>query len=65
MMSCPISADKVVADLDLCTYEYLDHMDVDALPVIAKSSRTHFSGPKEVALLAQAVRPKAGDCSHF
>jgi L-ascorbate metabolism protein UlaG (beta-lactamase superfamily) len=34
----------VEADLVLCTHEHLDHMDIDALPVFAKASRTHFAG---------------------
>lgn len=47
LMTCPISAEEVDADLFVCTHEHLDHMDIDALPVIAKHSRTHFAGPIE------------------
>jgi L-ascorbate 6-phosphate lactonase len=47
MMSCPIRPEDVVADLIVCTHEHLDHMDVDALPQIAKNGRTHFAGPVE------------------
>lgn len=47
MMSCPIRAEDVVADLVLCTHEHLDHMDTDALPAIAQNSRTRFAGPVE------------------
>jgi L-ascorbate 6-phosphate lactonase len=47
MMSCPIRAEDVVTDLVLCTHEHLDHMDTDALPIIAKDSRTRFAGPVE------------------
>jgi L-ascorbate metabolism protein UlaG (beta-lactamase superfamily) len=31
------------------THEHLDHMDTDALPIVAKKSRTHFAGPMECA----------------
>jgi L-ascorbate 6-phosphate lactonase len=47
MMSSPIAPSEVVADLVICTHEHLDHMDTDALPVIAQTSRTHFAGPTE------------------
>jgi L-ascorbate 6-phosphate lactonase len=47
MMACPITAGEVVADLIVCTHEHEDHMDTDALPVVARESRTHFAGPIE------------------
>jgi L-ascorbate 6-phosphate lactonase len=47
MMSCPIAAEDVEADIFLCTHEHLDHMDTDALPPIAKKKHTHFAGPIE------------------
>lgn len=47
MMSCPIAAEDVSADLLVCTHEHLDHMDTDALPAIAQNSATHFAGPIE------------------
>ena len=47
MMACPIAADEVVADLVVCTHEHPDHLDTDALPILAQSSRTHFAGPLE------------------
>ncbi len=47
MMGCPIMPEEVVADLVVCTHEHLDHMDTDALPLIAKNPRTHFAGPIE------------------
>jgi L-ascorbate 6-phosphate lactonase len=43
----PLQAEEVEADLVLCTHEHLDHMDIDALPVLANTSRTHFAGPVE------------------
>jgi L-ascorbate 6-phosphate lactonase len=43
----PFQAEEVEVDLVLCTHEHLDHMDIDALPVLAKASRTHFAGPVE------------------
>jgi L-ascorbate 6-phosphate lactonase len=45
MMASPISPAEVVADLVVCTHEHLDHMDTDALPVIAQNPSTHFAGP--------------------
>jgi L-ascorbate 6-phosphate lactonase len=47
MMACPIAAEEVEADLIVCTHEHLDHMDTEALPVIAKRTRMHFAGPIE------------------
>jgi L-ascorbate 6-phosphate lactonase len=35
MMPCPITAEEVVADLVVCTHEHPDHLDTDALPIIA------------------------------
>jgi L-ascorbate 6-phosphate lactonase len=47
MMPCPVSAAEVNADLVICTHEHLDHMDIDALPVVAQNPRVRFSGPIE------------------
>jgi len=47
MMQCPIAAEDVVADLVVCTHEHADHLDLDAIPVIARNARTHFAGPIE------------------
>ena len=47
MMACPIAAEEVEADLIVCTHEHLDHMDTEALPVVAKRTRAHFAGPVE------------------
>jgi L-ascorbate 6-phosphate lactonase len=47
MMVCPISAEEVVADLIVCTHEHLDHMDIDALPVVSNNPRVRFAGPIE------------------
>jgi L-ascorbate 6-phosphate lactonase len=47
MMSCPIAAEDVEADLIVCTHEHLDHMDTDSLPVIAKNTLAQFAGPVE------------------
>jgi L-ascorbate 6-phosphate lactonase len=46
-MDCPMSAEEVEASLFVCTHEHLDHMDTDALPIIAKNTKTHFVGPTE------------------
>jgi L-ascorbate 6-phosphate lactonase len=47
MMPCPIAPEDVDADLVACTHEHLDHMDTDALPIIARNPRVHFAGPLE------------------
>jgi L-ascorbate 6-phosphate lactonase len=47
MMACPLAAEEVLADLVVCTHEHADHLDTDALPVIARNPRTHFAGPSE------------------
>ncbi len=47
MMPCPITAEEVVADLVVCTHEHPDHLDTDALPIIARNPRPHFAGPLE------------------
>jgi L-ascorbate 6-phosphate lactonase len=47
MMACPILAEEANADLVVYTHEHLDHMDTDALPVLARNPRTQFAGPIE------------------
>jgi L-ascorbate 6-phosphate lactonase len=47
MMSCPITADEASADLIVCTHEHPDHMDPDALPILAQHAHTQFAGPIE------------------
>lgn len=47
MMTTPLQAEEVAADLIICTHEHLDHMDVDALPALAANPRAHFAGPIE------------------
>jgi L-ascorbate 6-phosphate lactonase len=47
MMACPLAAEEVLADLVVCTHEHADHLDTDALPLIARNPRTHFAGPSE------------------
>ena len=47
MMACPLAAEEVLADLVVCTHEHADHLDTDALPIVARNPRTHFAGPSE------------------
>lgn len=47
MMPSPIAAEEAVADLVICTHEHPDHLDLDALPVMARHPHTHFAGPVE------------------
>ncbi len=47
MMACPVLAEDADAHLIVCTHEHLDHMDTDALPVLARNPKTEFAGPIE------------------
>jgi L-ascorbate 6-phosphate lactonase len=47
MMSCPISPEEVAAHLVVCTHAHADHLDTDALPIVARNPKTHFAGPLE------------------
>lgn len=47
MMTCPLPVEEADADLIVFTHEHLDHMDTDALPVLAKNPKTNFAGPVE------------------
>jgi L-ascorbate metabolism protein UlaG (beta-lactamase superfamily) len=62
MMSCPIAAEEVEADLIVCTHEHLDHMDSEALPIIAKRTLTHFAGPVECVKEFRAMGISEGRC---
>src|SRR4051794_26836877 len=55
MMQCPIAVEDVTADLVVCTHEHLDHMDTDAIPILAANSRTHFAGPIECCNVFESV----------
>ena len=41
----PIKAEEVETDFVICTHEHPDHLDPDAIPIIAKSSKVRFIGP--------------------
>lgn len=45
LMASPIEPEEAVADLVASTHEHEDHLDVDALPLMARRSQTHFVGP--------------------
>jgi L-ascorbate 6-phosphate lactonase len=62
MMPSPIASADVVADLIICTHEHLDHMDTDALPIIAQNPRTHFAGPVECMKFFEESRIPAERC---
>jgi len=47
MMTCPVLPEEAHADVVVCTHEHLDHMDTDALPVLAHNPETQFCGPIE------------------
>jgi L-ascorbate 6-phosphate lactonase len=44
MIPAVIKPDEIDADLYLTTHSHADHLDPDALPVIARNSRTYFIG---------------------
>lgn len=44
IMGTPIEAEEVEADLVVSTHAHPDHLDVDALPVLARNPRIHFLG---------------------
>lgn len=62
MMACPIEPEDVTADLVICTHEHLDHMDVDALPILATNPRAHFAGPIECMKEFEKLRIPASRC---
>jgi L-ascorbate 6-phosphate lactonase len=62
MMASPIEAEEVSADLILCTHEHLDHMDVDALPILAAHPQTHFAGPIECIKEFEKLKIPADRC---
>jgi L-ascorbate 6-phosphate lactonase len=47
MMTCPLPVEDAKANLVVCTHEHADHMDTDALSVLAKNPKTQFAGPIE------------------
>lgn len=47
MMACPLPVEEANADLVVFTHEHLDHMDTDALPILARNKETEFAGPIE------------------
>ena len=47
MMSIPIAPEDVIADLVVSTHDHPDHLDTDAIPIIAQNPRTRFAGPIE------------------
>jgi L-ascorbate 6-phosphate lactonase len=62
MMTCPMMAAEVVADMIICTHEHLDHTDTDALPIIAQNSSAHFVGPVECIKIFRDLGISADRC---
>ena len=62
MTACPIPAEDAQAELIICTHEHLDHMDTDALPVLARNPQTHFAGPVECVKQLTKLGVPAGRC---
>jgi len=44
IMGTPIEAEEVEADFVVSTHSHPDHLDMDAMPVLLRNSRTHFVG---------------------
>ena len=44
LMGTPIKAEEVLADLVVSTHSHGDHLDVDAIPILARNPRTRFAG---------------------
>jgi L-ascorbate 6-phosphate lactonase len=62
MMTCPLPVEDADADLIVFTHEHLDHMDTDALPILAKNPRTQFAGPVECMKEFQKLSIPPGRC---
>ena len=61
----PIAAEEVSVDLVVLTHEHTDHLDPDALPVIARRNpRCRFAGPVGCTegLQQAGVAPSRGAC---
>ena len=61
----PIAAEEVCADLVLLTHEHADHLDPDAIPIIAgRNPQCRFAGPAGCTegLERAGVGPRAGAC---
>lgn len=41
----PIKAEEVETDIVICSHEHPDHLDPDAIPLIAKNCSAKFIGP--------------------
>lgn len=44
LIPAPINPEDVIADILICTHEHEDHLDPDAVPVIAKNPKVKFVG---------------------
>jgi len=55
IMASPIAPEDVAADLVISTHEHHDHLDIDAIPVIARSPRTRFAGPTQCVRFYEKV----------
>lgn len=47
LIPSPIAPEEVEADLWLCTHAHADHLDPEALPVIARQPGVHFVGARD------------------
>lgn len=50
-----ISPEEVDADVLASTHSHLDHLDIDAIPVIAKGAKTHFIGSPDCEKVYQKL----------
>lgn len=62
MMTCPMQAEEANAELIVFTHEHLDHMDTDALPVLASNPKTRFAGPVECMKELEKLKVPSDRC---
>ncbi|MCL5045233.1 MAG: MBL fold metallo-hydrolase [Actinobacteria bacterium] len=51
IMPTLIAPEDLEADLVVCTHEHVDHLDIDAIPLMARNPRIRFAGPAECVRL--------------
>jgi L-ascorbate 6-phosphate lactonase len=62
MMPCPIRAEEVNPDLVVFTHEHLDHLDIDAVPILARNPKTKFAGPIECMKELEKLKVPSSQC---
>ncbi len=55
----PIKAEEVKADFVICTHDHPDHLDPEAIPMIAKNCKAKFIGPPSCLVKFEALGIKS------